>query len=76
MLRRVQEQYAAFMEGLHDFVPQDLLSSFDEREVELLIGGIAQSKFQAVVRRTVTNGIYLQLMCMYFRRGRRQSFLF
>jgi E3 ubiquitin-protein ligase NEDD4 len=59
MLRRVQEQYAAFMEGLHDFVPQDLLSSFDEREVELLIGGIAQSKFQAVVQETVTNGIYL-----------------
>ncbi|PVF96706.1 HECT-domain-containing protein [Serendipita vermifera] len=43
MLRRVQEQYAAFMEGLHDFVPQSLLSTFDEREVELLIGGIAQS---------------------------------
>jgi E3 ubiquitin-protein ligase NEDD4 len=43
MLRRVQEQYAALMEGIHDFVPKNLLSVFDEREVELLIGGIAQS---------------------------------
>jgi E3 ubiquitin-protein ligase NEDD4 len=43
MLRRVQEQYSAFMEGVHDFVPKELLSTFDEREVELLIGGIAQS---------------------------------
>lgn len=45
MLRRVQEQYAALMEGIHEFVPKDLLSMFDEREVELLIGGIAQSTY-------------------------------
>lgn len=43
MLRRVEEQYSAFMEGVHDFVPRELISTFDEREVELLIGGIAQS---------------------------------
>lgn len=48
MLRRVEEQYAAFMEGVHDFVPHDLLSAFDEREVELLIGGIAQSMLYRV----------------------------
>ncbi|KAG8804185.1 hypothetical protein FRC16_000125 [Serendipita sp. 398] len=40
--RRVEEQYAAFMEGLNNLVPQEHLSAFDEREVELLIGGIAQ----------------------------------
>lgn len=45
MLRRVQEQYAALMEGIHEFVPKDHLSMFDEREVELLIGGIAQSMY-------------------------------
>jgi len=40
--KRVQEQYTAFMEGFNELVPQDLINVFDERELELLIGGISE----------------------------------
>ncbi|AEO59261.1 hypothetical protein MYCTH_2307409 [Thermothelomyces thermophilus ATCC 42464] len=40
--KRVSEQFEAFMEGFHDLIPQDLIGVFDERELELLIGGIAE----------------------------------
>lgn len=40
--RRVQEQFEAFMEGLLDLIPADLISVFDERELELLIGGMSE----------------------------------
>ncbi|KAL2115505.1 hypothetical protein VTJ04DRAFT_9760 [Mycothermus thermophilus] len=40
--KRVAEQFAAFKEGFHDLIPQDLINVFDERELELLIGGIAE----------------------------------
>ncbi|KAI8928486.1 hypothetical protein BC831DRAFT_448115, partial [Entophlyctis helioformis] len=39
--RRVEEQLKAFSEGFHELVPRDLINVFDERELELLIGGIA-----------------------------------
>jgi len=39
--KRVQEQFKAFVEGFHDLIPADLINVFDERELELLIGGIA-----------------------------------
>ncbi|KAK9711986.1 NEDD4 E3 ubiquitin-protein ligase [Basidiobolus ranarum] len=39
---RVKEQFEAFAEGFHELIPQDLIVVFDEREVELLIGGIAE----------------------------------
>ncbi|KAL7274416.1 hypothetical protein RUND412_002691 [Rhizina undulata] len=39
--KRVQEQFKAFVEGFHDLIPTDLITVFDERELELLIGGIA-----------------------------------
>lgn len=29
------------MDGFHDLIPADLINVFDERELELLIGGIA-----------------------------------
>ncbi|KAL1835467.1 hypothetical protein VTJ49DRAFT_6671 [Mycothermus thermophilus] len=40
--KRVAEQFEAFKEGFHDLIPQDLINVFDERELELLIGGIAE----------------------------------
>ncbi|KAL1923673.1 uncharacterized protein VTP21DRAFT_8653 [Calcarisporiella thermophila] len=40
--RRVQEQFNAFAEGFHQLIPPDLVAVFDERELELLIGGIAE----------------------------------
>jgi len=39
--RRVEEQSNAFLSGFYEFVPKDVVSVFDERELELLIGGIA-----------------------------------
>jgi E3 ubiquitin-protein ligase NEDD4 len=40
--KRISEQFEAFKEGFHDLIPQDLINVFDERELELLIGGIAE----------------------------------
>ncbi|CAG8441967.1 15255_t:CDS:10 [Acaulospora colombiana] len=40
--KRIEEQFKAFMEGFNQLIPQDLISVFDERELELLIGGIAE----------------------------------
>jgi E3 ubiquitin-protein ligase NEDD4 len=38
----VEEQFKAFMDGFNELVPEDLVNVFDERELELLIGGIAE----------------------------------
>ena len=43
--KRIQEQYTAFMEGFNELIPQELVNVFDERELELLIGGISESTF-------------------------------
>jgi E3 ubiquitin-protein ligase NEDD4 len=40
--KRVKDQFNAFMEGLLELIPMDLLAVFDERELELLIGGITE----------------------------------
>ncbi|KAF2461315.1 hypothetical protein BDY21DRAFT_331779 [Lineolata rhizophorae] len=39
--KRVEEQFNAFVSGFHELIPSDLVNVFDERELELLIGGIA-----------------------------------
>lgn len=38
---RVEEQFNAFITGFNELIPADLVNVFDERELELLIGGIA-----------------------------------
>ncbi|KDR73441.1 hypothetical protein GALMADRAFT_141934 [Galerina marginata CBS 339.88] len=40
--KRVKEQFEAFMSGFSELIPQDLISVFDERELELLIGGMSE----------------------------------
>ncbi|KAJ3395661.1 hypothetical protein HDU92_005287 [Lobulomyces angularis] len=40
--KRVEEQFAAFLSGFNEIIPSDLIGVFDERELELLIGGIAE----------------------------------
>ncbi|KAK4240189.1 hypothetical protein C8A03DRAFT_42230 [Achaetomium macrosporum] len=40
--KRIAEQFAAFKAGFEELIPQDLINVFDERELELLIGGIAE----------------------------------
>lgn len=39
--KRVEEQFNAFLTGFHELIPNELVNVFDERELELLIGGIA-----------------------------------
>lgn len=39
--KRVSEQFSAFITGFNELIPADLVNVFDERELELLIGGIA-----------------------------------
>ncbi|KAJ1922147.1 hypothetical protein H4219_000009 [Mycoemilia scoparia] len=38
---RVKEQFDAFLSGFHELILPDLIQVFDERELELLIGGLA-----------------------------------
>lgn len=40
--KRVKEQFDAFMEGLLELIPSNLISLFDERELELLTGGMTE----------------------------------
>ncbi|KAK0523250.1 hypothetical protein OC834_003529 [Tilletia horrida] len=40
--KRVEEQFRAFMGGFTELIPQDLINVFDERELELLIGGMSE----------------------------------
>lgn len=39
--KRIEEQFNAFITGFNELIPQELINVFDERELELLIGGIA-----------------------------------
>jgi E3 ubiquitin-protein ligase NEDD4 len=40
--KRIDEQFQNFAQGFNELIPQDLINVFDERELELLIGGIAE----------------------------------
>ncbi|KAJ8119166.1 hypothetical protein ONZ43_g3842 [Nemania bipapillata] len=40
--KRIAEQFQAFKDGFQELIPHDLVNVFDERELELLIGGIAE----------------------------------
>ncbi|KAB8303078.1 hypothetical protein EYC80_004531 [Monilinia laxa] len=40
--KRIDEQFQAFINGFHELIPAELVNVFDERELELLIGGIAE----------------------------------
>jgi E3 ubiquitin-protein ligase NEDD4 len=40
--KRVKDQFDAFISGFNEVIPQNLITVFDERELELLIGGISE----------------------------------
>lgn len=40
--RRIEEQFKAFINGFNELIPQELVNVFDERELELLIGGLSE----------------------------------
>lgn len=41
-MQGIERQFAALQKGLNEVVPQHLLLSFDERELELVIGGLGK----------------------------------
>ena len=59
--KRIQEQYTAFMEGFNELIPQELINVFDERELELLIGGISESTFSSLYLPSPYQPTYLSL---------------
>ena len=60
--RRVKDQFDAFMSGFSELIPQELINVFDERELELLIGGM--SEIDVYVRSCSLPVIYnLMLSC-------------
>jgi len=40
--KRIKDQFEAFMSGFSELIPQELITVFDERELELLIGGMSE----------------------------------
>lgn len=42
MARTIKDQIEAFLEGLHDLIPKDLLVIFDHKELELLLSGLPE----------------------------------
>ena len=42
IVKRVEQQFEALLSGFFEVIPQQLISVFDEKEMELLIGGISE----------------------------------
>lgn len=42
IVTRVEEQFRAFISGFSELIPLDLINVFDERELELLMGGMSE----------------------------------
>ncbi|KAF8334172.1 uncharacterized protein EI90DRAFT_3121512 [Cantharellus anzutake] len=56
IVRRVKEQFNALMSGFIEMIPQELISVFNERELELLIGGISDIDVDDWEEHTVYRG--------------------
>jgi E3 ubiquitin ligase SMURF1/2 len=41
-MRGIEQQFVALQKGFYEVVPHHLLKAFDEKELELLIGGIGK----------------------------------
>ncbi|KAF4551761.1 PE3 ubiquitin-protein ligase hulA-like protein [Elsinoe fawcettii] len=54
--KRVDEQFTAFITGFHELIPADLINVFDERELELLIGGISDIDVDDWIKNTDYRG--------------------
>ena len=54
--KRVNEQFTAFVSGFHELIPADLVNVFDERELELLIGGISEIDVDDWIKNTDYRG--------------------
>ncbi|KAI8890170.1 E3 ubiquitin-protein ligase pub1 [Backusella circina FSU 941] len=54
--KRVATQYKAFMDGLHQLIPQHLLDIFNAQELQLLIGGVVEIDIDDWKKNTAYNG--------------------
>jgi hypothetical protein len=52
MTTSVQPQISAFLDGFHELVPPDLISLFDDKELELLISGLPEIDVEDLRRNT------------------------
>ena len=62
--KRVREQFDAFISGFNELIPPELIKVFDERELELLIGGIAEIDVYV----SIPSGAHRLLMSILQRR--------
>ncbi|KAG2009924.1 ubiquitin-protein ligase, variant 2 [Coprinopsis cinerea AmutBmut pab1-1] len=62
--RRIKEQFDAFMDGLLELIPRDLINVFDERELELLIGGMSEIDMCVVMRSILLRPLMTRLLGM------------
>ena len=75
-----EEIYFQFLEGLNSLVPDNLLSLFDENELELLISGVRYYKvadlkrFHSVIAGTSSRTVdWFWLALEHFTQGKRES---
>ena len=57
-MRGIEQQFLSLQKGFHELIPANLLRPFDERELELLIGGICKidtTDWQSNTRLKVSN---------------------
>ena len=59
MTSSIKAQLHAFLEGFHDLIPRDLVSIFDEKELELLISGMPEIDFTDLKANTDYNNFKL-----------------
>jgi E3 ubiquitin-protein ligase NEDD4 len=62
--KRVKEQFEAFMSGFSELIPQDLITVFDERELELLIGGMSEIDVYVVLFLYHPSTVFFLLMLL------------
>lgn len=61
--KRVKEQFDAFMSGFSELIPLDLVNVFDERELELLIGGMSEIDVYVSVLYTIRDPDWFSRVC-------------
>jgi len=54
--KRVADQFKAFLTGFNELIPQELINVFDERELELLIGGMSDIDVDDWIKHTDYRG--------------------
>lgn len=71
-MRGIEQQFLSLQKGFHELIPANLLRPFDERELELLIGGICKidtTDWQSNTRLKVSNFsslfIFFHLTCPF-----------